>query len=349
MKKIIILLVFLTSMIPFAEGQIKNIKKQNKKCYEKTTTAQGRYAEWQCGKLAGVVDCNERLEYDQSRDLVLLSAAGRNISNMENVGKPFTGTCETCHMNGILARRIKFVNGKEDGIDTTYYMSGCKQVVRNHLKGVEHGQWLYYYDSTEQLAWEMNYYLGEKHGKQFFFRKNGDTIKWENYKNGRLDGVKRTYYPDSKIKREVTYKEGVYHGPFKIYNLKGRLLEEINYVDGKKDGEAKYYYEDGKPLRIEHWKEGIKNGEFKTFFYQGNPQEIQKYYKGKKHGLFIEYYPNGKMKVKKLYEKDELIEEHRYDEHGRETYSFGAPEQKDVEDDEMPVPKKKRKKKKTKK
>ena len=207
MKHLFLFLLF--SFISWnSQAQIDDLLKKDS-CYF-VKDAQGervqtrRYAEWQCGKLAGVIDCNERLDYDQESDVVFLN--NKDMANADDSGKPFTGTCETCHMNGVLARRITFVNGRNNGIDTTYYESGCPQVVRSYIQGVESGQWLFMYDSTEYLAWEMNYYLGEKHGKQMYFKKNGDTTKWENYTNGILDGMKRTYYPDSKIKREVSYK-----------------------------------------------------------------------------------------------------------------------------------------------
>ncbi len=301
-----------------------------------------RYAEWQCGKLAGVVDCGTRLDYDQESDIVYLNS--EDMVNSAGANKPFSGTCESCHMNGVLARKITFVNGKENGIDTTYYESGCPQVVRSHIQGAESGQWLYMYDSTQYLAWEMNYYLGEKHGKHIFMKKNGDTTKWENYKNGRLDGVRRTYYPGSRIKKEVSYKEGIMDGAFKIYNLEGIVIEEINYKEGMKDDVANYFYDDGKPLKIEHWNMGVKDGQFKIFFYQGHVQETETYHKGNKEGWFMVYYPDSKTKTKILYKKDIRIEEHRYDEQGRETYSFGTETSDGAEDDEMPTVKKKKNK-----
>ena len=201
------------------------------------------------------------------------------------------------------------------------------------------------YDSTQYLAWEMNYYMGEKHGKHIYMKKNGDTTKWENYKNGLLDGIKRTYYSDSRIKREVNYKLGVLDGAFKIYNLEGVVIEEINYKAGKKHQESMYYYDDGKPLKIEHWNMGVKNGAFKIFYYQGHVQEERTFKKGKKEGWYKLYYPDSKVKNESLFEKDVLIEEHRYDEQGRETYSFGTPTGDQSEDDAMPKTKKKKKKK----
>lgn len=343
---VIMALVFL----PSAFGQGIDVRKKDS-CYlrydkDHNVIRNNRYAEWQCGKLAGVVDCNERLEYDQDADIVYMN--NRDMVNAGMAGKPFTGTCETCHMNGVLERRISFVNGKENGVDTTYYKTGCPQVIRSHMNGQEHGQWLYLYDSTEYVAWEMNYMLGNKHGKHIFFTKEGDTTRWENYNNGLLDGVKRTYYPKSKIKSEVAYKNGVLDGAFKIYNYEGVVIEELNYKDGKKNEVCKYFYDDGKPLKIENWTMGVKDGEFKMFYYQGTVQVAESYKKGMKEGWFMEYYPDGLTKRKALYKKDELLEEHRYDEQGRETYSFGTPTGDENEDDEVPGTEKKKNKKKRK-
>ena len=343
--RILVLFFVAQFMGLYSFAQIPEIGKKDS-CYfvynnsgERTNSR--RYAEWQCGKILGIVDCGDRLEYDEDADIVYLN--NKDMVNSTGADKPFSGTCESCHMNGVLARKITFVNGRENGLDTTYYESGCPQVVRSHINGQENGQWLFMYDSTQYLAWEMNYYMGEKHGKHIYMKKNGDTTKWENYKNGRLDGFKRTYYSDSRIKREVNYKLGVLDGAFKIYNLEGVVIEEINYKTGKKHQESMYYYDDGKPLKIEHWNMGVKNGEFKIFYYQGHVQEERTFKKGKKEGWYKLYYPDSKVKNESLFEKDVLIEEHRYDEQGRETYSFGTPTGDQSEDDAIPKTKKKKK------
>lgn len=345
--RILVLFFVAQFMGLYSFAQIPEIGKKDS-CYfvynnsgERTNSR--RYAEWQCGKILGIVDCGDRLEYDEDADIVYLN--NKDMVNSTGADKPFSGTCESCHMNGVLARKITFVNGRENGLDTTYYESGCPQVVRSHINGKENGQWLFMYDSTQYLAWEMNYYMGEKHGKHIYMKKNGDTTKWENYKNGLLDGIKRTYYSDSRIKREVNYKLGVLDGAFKIYNLEGVVIEEINYKAGKKHQESMYYYDDGKPLKIEHWNMGVKNGAFKIFYYQGHVQEERTFKKGKKEGWYKLYYPDSKVKNESLFEKDVLIEEHRYDEQGRETYSFGTPTGDQSEDDAMPKTKKKKKKK----
>ncbi len=321
-------------------GQIPEVK-EKKKCYERydaqgnvLTRDQRRYAEWECGKLAGVVDCNDKLSYDEGTGIMYAGAAGA----------PFTGQCETCHMNGTRHHLITFVDGKENGIDTTYYQSGCPQVIRANIRGEQNGQWLYYYDSTQYLAWEMNYLVGKKHGKHIFFAPDGDTTKWENYSNDLLHGVKRTYFDDSKIKNEISYANGILDGPFKIYNAEGKILQDVTYKQGKKHGEAKYYYDDGTLLKTEHWNMDVKDGEFKVFYYQGHIQIQESFKKGVPIGWYIEYYPDSKTKHKILYDKKGVkIEEHKYDEQGRETYSFGKPDGGGAEDDAMPTAGKKSK------
>lgn len=334
-------------------AQIPEVK-ERKKCYEKydsngnvISASQRRYAEWQCGKLAGVVDCNEKLSYDQDRDMVFTG----------NHGKPFTGKCETCHRNGTIARRVSFVGGKQNGIDTTYYESGCPQVIQSHVQGAPNGQWLYYNDSTNYLAWEMNYYLGKPHGKHIFYKQrkdeNGeyvlDTTRWENYSDSLLHGTKRTYYRGSKIKTKSEYDHGLLNGHFEVFNLEGIAIQDVNYKQGKKDEEAKYYYDDGTLLKTESWDSGVKNGDFKMFYYQGHEQVSESYKKGVPIGWWTEYYPDATTKRRVLYDKKgKRIEEHKYDEQGRETYAFGTPDSTEAEDDAMPGEEKKKKRKKKK-
>jgi antitoxin component YwqK of YwqJK toxin-antitoxin module len=336
MKSVVCLLVCLFSA-SITSAQITEIKK--KTCYEKSTQRKNqRFLDWECGK-GDAVDCNEKLDLDPSTNIVFAS----------NSSKPFTGVCETCFMNGIRERKVTFVNGKEEGIDTSYYESGCPMVVRNHIQGVENGQWIYYYDSTAIMAWEMNYIAGAKHGKHIFFAKNGDTMRWENYQNGVLQGVKRTYYPNSKIEKEVTYDKGLLNGSFVIYTPKGIVLEKLNYKQGKKDGECVYYYDDGTLLRTENWSMDVKNGSFKTLYYQGFVQLSENYKKGLKEGWFEERFPDQKMKRQALYKKDVLIEEHVFNDKGKEISTFGGTATKGSEDDAMPSTEKAKKPKKAKK
>ncbi len=353
MKVLITLGLLVSSMTAWSQD-FGDIVREKRKCYERYDTAgkivppeQRRYAEWECGKMAGVVDCGEKLTFDEGTGLVYSG----------NYGKPFTGTCEDCHMTGVIHHRVTFVNGKPHGTDTTYYSSQCIQVIRSHVQGARMGTWRYYFDSTDFLAWEMNYQLDELHGSQMYYKLvkenpkdtetwDTDTLRWEVYQNGILHGTKRTYYPGSRIKSEVDYANGIFHGKHKTYNRDGIVIQEVNYKEGKKNEEAKYHYDDGVLLKTENWDMDVKEGEFKMYYYQGNVQTEEVYRKGIRIGHYAEYYLDGIPKLTIDYDKKGVrVEEHRYDEHGRETYAFGTPTDQGAEDDEMPTADKKNKKK----
>jgi antitoxin component YwqK of YwqJK toxin-antitoxin module len=347
------------SWIGFSQfGEIE----QRRLCFQNSTERMGdRFVDWECGKDDRIVDCNERLETDPGSSIVV----------HRKTGSPYTGNCETCHENGIRERIVQFNQGLITGTDTTYYKSGCTQVVRSHIDGAENGQWTFFNDSSGLVAWKMNYLNGEKHGQSIYYSHymvgtdkltfnfggqdrtitygiyESDTLKIENHNNGRLHGPRKEYFPGSKLRKEVHYKEGVMHGPFLVYNNEDQLLQELNYTNGEKDGEWKYYYNSGDLLKTQNWDNGIPRGEFKVFFIQGHIQEKEEYdKKGRKHGWFESRFPDDKIKRKALYRKDELIEEHVFDEYGNEikTIIDGQEVSKKDKDDDAPAVKTKQKK-----
>ena len=332
MKTILIFVSFL--MLGFAFGQFETNKPEP--CYAKAEErAKSRFVEWECGQLVGVVDCNSKLDYDENLDIMFSRGSG----------SPYTGECETCHNNGLREHRIRFVNGREDGVDTTYYETGCMQVIRSHSVGKENGKWTYFYDRTAQTAWIMNYLNGEKHGEHIYFGPKGDTTLWEFYSNGRLHGKKTTYYKGSKIKEEVSYKNGVLDGLLISYFEDGQVSKRLNFKAGIKDGKQEYYYNNGAILKVENFNKNLKDGEFTTFFINGDIQVREVYKRGAKEGRFEEYYPNGKLKSEFIYEKNQLVLFRKYDEFGRLTE--GTPKESEGdEDDALPGKKKKKKKKK---
>lgn len=348
----VLILIFSTG----AFSQINGIKRGP--CFEKSAERLGKkYVAWECDERDDIVDCNQNLESDP----------GSNLVFSRESGNPFTGECETCHNNGLRQRLVKFSGGKVNGIDTTFYKSGCPQVVRNHIDGVENGQWTFYNDTSGLVAWNINYSNGEKHGQSIYYRQvktgtekfklvidnvdkfieypvfENDTFKIENYSNGILNGPKIDFYADSKVKTEINYKDGLFDGAYTQYDGEGNVLQERLYEEGKKTGDWKFYYNDGSLLKTETWEDDVKNGVFKTFFIQGHIQTLETYKNGMKHGEFMERFPDDKLKMEALYKKDELIEKHVYDKYGNEIETFGGDGPTEGnEDDEVPNAKSKK-------
>ncbi|MDX1445530.1 toxin-antitoxin system YwqK family antitoxin [Lishizhenia sp.] len=359
-----ILLVLVIMVQSFVFGQMEKL---GEPCYQKTLDrkeamkkSRSRYVEWECGKDPEIVDCNQALQLDPETERVYTNGSANDFSTG---GQLFTGYCESCHDNGIRKRLVYFENGLQNGKDTTYYESGCPLVVTSYIAGKENGTWTKFFDSSGYVAWEINFLDNKKHGRSIYFAqypngedRNGhprytiDTLKIESFVNGILDGTKKEFYKDSKIKREVNYKMGELHGAFKTYGEDGTLLEDLNFEDGEKEGEQKYYYDNGAPLRTENWKKHLKEGNFTTFYIQGHVQKSEVYKKGQKHGWFEERFPDNSIKRRALYEKDVLIEEHVFDKYGNEIKTFGVEEEENAaEDDAMPTEKGKKKRKRKKK
>ena len=72
----------------------------------------------------------------------------------------------------------------------------------------------------------------------------GDTIKEENYKNGKLEGKYFTWFIDGELGLECNYKNGILHGVYKKYEKNGKVETYKVFKNGKC---VKYkYYVNGK-------------------------------------------------------------------------------------------------------
>jgi len=78
----------------------------------------------------------------------------------------------------------------------------------------------------------------------------------ENYQNGKLDGLRKTYYGNGNLEAEENYKNGKLDGLRKTYYSNGNLDSESNYKAGKKEGPVKTYYENGNLKEEFIFKEG---------------------------------------------------------------------------------------------
>ena len=68
-----------------------------------------------------------------------------------------------------------------------------------------------------------------------------------------------------------------------------------------------------------------------------------------REGVYEEFYYDSKLKHKIVYKKDVVLQEYKYDQHGKETYSYGAPVKKEGEEDDEVMSGQSGKKKKKKK
>ena len=269
-----------------------------------------------------ITNCNDLVSFDEDTDTYYSKKDARLL---------YSGKCVTCYRNGQLKSQISIVNGKQDSIGLEYYESGCIQSKMYYLSGKLDGEITYYYDSTNNKAQQELFKEGIRNGKSIEFENNttNDTLIYTTFKNNKLDGIKKEFYPNNKIWRIIEYKNGIQNGTQKKYSLEGKIEMEISFKNGKKDGVWHYYFDSGLEAKLENWYEGLKNGEFKIMDEKGIIK-MQEFYKINipidKH---IQNYHDGKPKHITIYDKKGIIiEELSFDEFGSKKYIIKQVEKK---------------------
>ncbi len=296
-----IFFTFLCGIIGFSQDEIKTLKKEEAKppmCRD--------------ARFARVPDCENTVYYDEDQDAVFNKKSG----------KPFSGECKTCHFNGNIEMYLKFANGKSDGKDTVYYEDGKINLIRSHYLGKEDGTWMFF-EPDGTLKWEKSFFDGAANGKHIYYFPDGAISKIEEWKFGKLNGVKKEFYKGSggetgKLKKEINYKDGSFDGLYITYFENGMVESEQLFVKDKKDGLSRYYYDDGSLFYTENYKKGVKNGEIKRLYKNGNTWIVEKYKNDVKQGTWQEFYPDGNIKYEGVYKKGALVREHYYNENGDE-------------------------------
>jgi len=105
------------------------------------------------------------------------------------------------------------------------------------------------------------------------FYDDGKILETINYKDGKQNGERTSYFPSGKIMLKENIVNNVNEGIYIAYNEDGSINQEGTYKDNKMDGVWKTYFK------------GQKNVlQYEAIFKNGNY-----------NGLYKEYYPNGKL------------------------------------------------------
>ena len=152
--------------------------------------------------------------------------------------------------------------------------------------------------------------------------------------------VKKEKYPDGRVKSILTYDGEILNGPAKNYFENGKLKTEYEFVNGYKQGETIWYFENGNIQQIENYVDDLLQGEMKQYYESGNILVVSNWIDGVQQGLVTKYYEdgkknrestiidgffdgdqtewwnNGKIKAKRFYKKDIIINLTEWDEDG---------------------------------
>lgn len=95
---------------------------------------------------------------------------------------------------------------------------------------------------------------------KFYHKESSVLMALENYKNGKLHGLRKVYYPNKALNEESNYISGVKNGPYKKYTEKNVLLEDTVYKNGELHGPAIFKNENNQLVARGNFVNGRKMG-----------------------------------------------------------------------------------------
>ena len=132
------------------------------------------------------------------------------------------------YIEGSLAYKVNYVNGKRDGKMTWWDKQG------NLLKVI-------HYDHGKLEGWEITYF------------PNGKIKAKQLYKNDKREGLYKEFYDNGRLALVVPYKHGKKEGMQKEYAYEGYLSSDVLYKNNYKEGKQRWYDKNGKVIKEEEF------------------------------------------------------------------------------------------------
>ncbi|MCH4823611.1 aspartic peptidase [Gramella lutea] len=140
---------------------------------------------------------------------------------------------------------MNFENGK-DSVHVTYYTQKGKEISEGKMIDKKReGKWIYYHQESDSIMMLEEYKNDKLHGSQKTYYPNGQIAENTEYSIGEKHGKSLIYANNGQITKDLSYMEGQLHGPAIYYNVNGEKIMEGGYSNGSKSGTWKYY-EQGK-------------------------------------------------------------------------------------------------------
>ena len=101
---------------------------------------------------------------------------------------------------------------------------------------------------------------GRKNGVAKTFYSNGALRSLESYKKNRLHGLQNSWWPDGSKKSQALYNEGLRNGIHYEWYSNGQLEREMRYKKGQQYGDQKGWKENGELKFSYIFREGKRYG-----------------------------------------------------------------------------------------
>ncbi|TBW28508.1 toxin-antitoxin system YwqK family antitoxin [Gramella sp. KN1008] len=139
----------------------------------------------------------------------------------------------------------------KDSVHVTYYTQKGKPISEGKvIDRKREGKWVYYHQKSDSIMMTEFYKEDKLNGLQKTYYPNGNLAEKTNYLDGLQHGESFIYAKNGQVTKHLNYKQGELHGPILHFTPTGEKTIEGSYTEGKKSGTWKYYT-DGKLDREE--------------------------------------------------------------------------------------------------
>ena len=175
---------------------------------------------------------------------------------------------------------------------------------------------IFFYSCEKEVNSDM---LVERNGLQYevnsekpfsgrsveFFEGGEVKSKSTSYKDGKLDGVFRTWFENGQISSEDSYKDGSVTLS-KLWYENGHQLAETSWKADKANGIVKFWYENGQ-LKSEESYIDDENQGLKKVWYKNGQQQFEGVLKdGQPNGKIHEWHENGQQQFEGVFKDGQL-------------------------------------------
>ncbi|MEM6966175.1 MAG: hypothetical protein AAF573_15530 [Bacteroidota bacterium] len=137
---------------------------------------------------------------------------------------------------GKIVEEGEVLDGKKTGTWITYHDGEniIVSTITNYVNGMRNGLWMRVGKNNRVEAY--GYYANDVKDGKWVTYNFSRREKEEEYRNGKLHGISRTFYKtgkDGQIKEELEYKDGVQDGIYRYYLEDGSISLDYVYKNGE--------------------------------------------------------------------------------------------------------------------
>lgn len=198
---------------------------------------------------------------------LLVVQAQSNLNALDSNGKKH-GIWKGIYPESKRARyEGSFVHGKEIGVFKYFDDTKAGSVIATReFNAVDSGAYTIFYDQKNNKVSEGKSVNKLNEGSWKYYHQESDKVMTtENYKNGKLEGVRTVFYLSGKLAEEATYVKNLKEGIYKKYSENGIVLEESMYKNNEYNGLAIFRDPDGSIVSKGQFVNGKKAGMWQFF------------------------------------------------------------------------------------